>query len=719
MIQLLLIIAAALMTSGNPPPVAPVRPVTDDYFGTKIVDPYRYMENLDDPSVKAWITAQAQYTRNTLDKIPGRAALLSEITKYGNAAPAAVGDAYRGQGDRYFYMKTLPQENLAKLYLRQGLAGPETLLVDTDKFKGPHGEPAAINSYVPSHDGKYVAFVVSLAGHEIGSLHVLDTAAGTEIGQPIDRVWDGEVSWRPDNQSFFFTRLQKLAKNASPLETEENSITYLHVLGQSADADVPVFGAGVNQGIDLDPIDGPAVVASPDSDYALAEVARGSQNEIYLYAAPLASVGHPGAIWTKICDPDADVTDDELHGDDLYLLTHHDASRFKIIKTSISHPDLAGAQIIVPEGPGVVQSMIAAADALYVKELDGAISRVIRVPYNSPAQNVKLPLDGSVEICASEPDLPGFIFAEESWIRGKQIYQYDPSTDQVQNTGLRPAGPFDQPDYLVSEEVEVPSYDAAPVPLSIIHRKDSPLDGNRPTFIFAYGAYGITMDPQFGVRFLPWLKRGGVMAIAHVRGGGEKGEDWHLAGYKLTKPNSWRDLIACAQYLIDQKYTSPKRLGIWGGSAGGITIGRAITERPDLFAAAIPAVGVMNTVRAELSPNGPPNISEFGSAQTFEGFEDLYAMDSYLHVRDGVPYPAVMIETGLQDPRVIPWQPMKFAARLQAATSSDKPVLLRVDTANGHGIGESKKQHDEELADMMSFFLWQFGEPGFQPPTAP
>jgi prolyl oligopeptidase len=263
----------------------------------------------------------------------------------------------------------------------------------------------------------------------------------------------------------------------------------------------------------------------------------------------------------------------------------------------------------------------------------------------------------------------------------------------------------------------VKSYDGTLVPLSLVHRRGLALEGHHPTLLMGYGAYGISIDPPIPL-LAPqaWLERGGVLAVAHVRGGGECGEDWHRAGMKLTKPNTWRDFLACAEYLIDRKYTSPQYLGGLGASAGGITIGRAITERPELFAAAISLVGCSNPLRGELSPTGPANIPEFGTATTQTGFEDLYRMDSYHQVRDGVSYPAVVLTTGANDPRVPVWEAGKMAARLRAATAAGKPVLLRVEYEGGHAsIGSTKTQRHEEAADIMSFLLWQFGAPGFQP----
>jgi prolyl oligopeptidase len=302
-----------------------------------------------------------------------------------------------------------------------------------------------------------------------------------------------------------------------------------------------------------------------------------------------------------------------------------------------------------------------------------------------------------------------------SWARALRISAYDPQTRRIDDTKLQPLGPNDDPADITSEEVKVKSWDGVMVPLSIVYKRGLKMDGSNPALMRGYGAYGITLDPSFNPMFLAWLERGGVYAVAHPRGGGDYGDDWHLWGQKLTKPNTWRDFIACAEYLISHQFTSAAKLAGEGTSAGGITIGRSFAERPDLFAAALDRVGVSNALRAEFSPNGPPNIPEFGSVKTQWGFEDLYAMDAYVHVRNGVRYPAVLLTTGYNDPRVPSWQAGKMAARLQAATASGKPVLLRVEYAAGHGMGSTKTQIEDEFADEWSFLLWQFGVPGYQP----
>jgi prolyl oligopeptidase len=315
---------------------------------------------------------------------------------------------------------------------------------------------------------------------------------------------------------------------------------------------------------------------------------------------------------------------------------------------------------------------------------------------------------------AASLTVPGPVIKMTSWTKPGDYYRYNPATASAVATGLEPENAIDPKDF-VSEEQKAPAPDGTLIPLSIIYKKGTKLDGSNPTALIGYGAYGEVWKPGFGRRYSVWIERGGILAVAHVRGGGEFGEAWHLAGQKLNKPNTWRDFIASAQYLIDHKYTSMPKLGIWSQSAGGILIGRSITERPDLFAAAVDGVPSSDTVREETSANGPPNIPEFGSVATEDGFKGLLEMSSYAHVKAGTKYPAMMVTAGVNDPRVDPWQGAKMAARLQAATASGKPVLLRVNYDAGHGITDTVAQQVSDWTDIFTFFLWQFGEKDFQP----
>jgi prolyl oligopeptidase len=293
-------------------------------------------------------------------------------------------------------------------------------------------------------------------------------------------------------------------------------------------------------------------------------------------------------------------------------------------------------------------------------------------------------------------------------------YSFDPATAVARDTALVPPWTLDTSAYEVNE-VKIKARDGTAIPLSIIHRRGLVKDGRHPTWLTGYGAYGISRTPHFTPGWLALLERGGVVAVAHVRGGGEFGEDWHNAGKQATKPNTYRDLIDCAEYLITERYTAASELAIQGGSAGGITVGMAMTERPELFRVVLSDVGDSNALRAEYETDGDANALEYGSAKNPDGFRALLAVDAVQHVKEGVAYPAVLLTTGINDPRVAPWMPGKMAARLQAANRGGRPVLLRVDYDAGHGFGSTRTQRDELLADQLAFMLWQTGDPDFQP----
>jgi len=707
-----------------PPPIAPIRPVTDDYFRTKIADPYRYMENLQDPEVQAWMKAQNDYTRAVLDRIPGRRKLLDRIIETDLSGAAVVSDVRRLPGDLYFYTKLVATKSVPELYLRRGLDGAERLVIDPEgiALATPENQRKgknAIQYFMPSPDGKLVAVGIAPGSSEEDvEIHVFDVGTGRETGDVIlgsPCVEGLPPNWLPDSHSFVYGRPQKLAPGAPIAEGRQKFRSYLHVLGTDSKKDSAVFGYGVVPSIDVDPSLIASVMTTPGSRYALGVLNGSVTPNSAFYVAAVDSIGKMNPAWRKVADLSDGVTSIAIHGDDLYLLTYQNAPRYKIVRTDAQKTDLASAQTVVPPGEAVVTTIFAAQDALYATLLDGGVGRLLRIPYDSSpkVERVALPFDGSVSLESSDPRLSGALLDMTSWTRAKQIYAYDFRAKQVSNTKLQPSGPYDNPD-LDSLEVKVPSYDGTLVPLSIIRPRGLKLDGSSPLLLYGYGAYGASIDPFFQGWMLPWAERGGIYAICHVRGGGEFGEEWHLAGKGPNKPNTWRDFIACAEYLISHEYTSPARLAGQAGSAGGVLIGRAITERPDLFAAAIDEVGDSDLLRSETTANGETNIPEYGSTKTEGGFQALYAMSPYHHIRDHTPYPAVMLDTGINDPNVPPWMSAKMAARLQAATTSGKPILLRVDYAAGHG-SYSKKQLDEWIADEESFLLWQFGVTEFQP----
>ena len=691
------------------PPAAAVRPVVDTYFGQQVTDDYRWMETPDSPELATWMKAQADYTRSQLDALKTRAELAARIHDLDVKSGDRIWNV-QTWGGRWFYMKRPAGMEMGKLYVRDDLSKPERLLVDPEALASD-AKHFALDWFAPSLDGSKVAYGVSPSGSEDSVLHVLETATGKDLKDSITRSQFGSVAWI-DGKSFFHVRLQKLAPGAAPTDKYKNATSYLHVLGTDPDADPAILGAGVTPAVPVSETEIGIVLFTPGAPrWVFGLVADGVRNEQTLYVAPRAKLAGAKTPWTKLFDKMTDdVTSFDARGDDIYFLTHKDALRFKIQRASLAHPDVAHAQTIVPESNVVLRSLGVAKDGLYVQVLDAGIGRVERVPFaGGKVETLPLPLQGSIDGFFTHFERPGAVITAESWTTSRRALAWDGKTRSFADTKLVAPSPVEAEfASVVAEEVTVPSTDGASVPLSIVAPKGLAKDGSHPTWLDGYGAYGITNDPGFAPTHLAWFERGGVNATCHVRGGGENGEGWHRSGMLLQKQHTIDDFLACARYLVDQKYTSPGKLAGEGTSAGGILIGGAITQRPDLFGAAIIRVGVSNVLRFEQTLN-VLNVPEFGSVKTEEGFRALFGADAYSHVKDGTPYPAVLLTTGATDPRVAPWQVTKMAARLQAATSSKKPVLLRVDYDAGHGMGSTASQRDAELADEYAFLLAQLG----------
>ena len=699
------------------PPVAPDREVVDTHFGVRVRDSYRYMEDLANPEVQTWLKGQADFTRSILDRIPGREGLRSRVEQLRNAATARVGDV-RMNGAWVYSLKQLAGDNTPKLYVREDLHGKDRLLVDPESLSAPDGTHSSISYYAPSPDNKYLAFGIASGGSENTVLHVLDLTRGKETGDIIDRAELGGPGWTEDHR-LFYTRLQKLEPGASPQGRYLNARAYVHTLGTDPDRDTALLGSGASPSPVLGPTTYPFVGTATGCPWLFGVVLNGVQKEWTIYLAPVRSLqgGSPG--WRKVVDASDGVLKFTGHGDDLFLLTHRGASNGKILKLSLADPQMENARELLPASKGVITDLAAAQDALYVVRSKGGASELLRLSYapGASVETLKLPFVCDVSGLMADEHAAGVAFIASAWTRVGGIFAYDPRLKRVLDIGLQPQGPFDSPGNLVAEEVMVKANDGVLVPMSIVHRRGLKRDGNNPLILDGYGSYGIPQTPGLDLSSLAWYERGGIIAVAHVRGGGEYGEDWHLAGSRSKKPNTWRDGIACAEWLIAHRYTSAAKLAIQGSSAGGIFVGRAITERPDLFAAAIDASPLSDMIRFESSAGGAQNVPEFGSITTGDGFRSLFEMSPYHQVVDSTRYPAVLLITGINDPRVAPWQAAKMAARLQAATSSGKPILLRIDYDGGHGFGSTKKQLAEQHADMMAFLLWQLGAKGFGLPS--
>ncbi|MGB6431014.1 MAG: prolyl oligopeptidase family serine peptidase [Candidatus Acidiferrales bacterium] len=708
-----IIAVAALAQSSNQsgPPPTPRHDVTEAFFGQTVTDPYRWLENWHDADVAAWFKAQNDYTRAALAAIPGREKFLARVKEL-DTENTGVRSA-QVWGGKIFYLKTAAGANNAKLFVEDSAGSPERLLIDPEQLT-KDGVHYSIDYFAPSLDGALVAYGISPGGSEESVIHVLETATGKQLADAIDRCRFGGVQWLPGDKSFLYNRLQKLTPDMPSTAFEQRSRVYLHELGQDPDSDRFVFGYGYSDDLKIADVDLSFGLFSPASPYIFGIVAHGTQREQTAHYVPLDELNSPAIKWKKLFDVEDDVVNFDVHHDDVYLISHKRSPRYDVVRASLKSPDLEHAPVVVPASESVILEADVATDGIYIRDLDGGIGRIRRLSYDGRIESIPVAEGQSVTDISVTPSEAGALIHVASWTTSPKWLAYDAQRKTSSDTGIQPPSPIDTSAF-ESVEVKAKSADGTMVPLSIIRAKNIVLDGTHPTHLVGYGAYGISMDPAFAPYRVAWLERGGVIAVAHVRGGGEYGQEWYHAGYKLTKQHTIDDFIACAQYLIKNKYTSPAHLSGEGTSAGGILIGGAITQRPDLFAGALIRVGLSDALRAEFTPNGPPNIAEFGTVTDPDGFKGLYAMDAYQHVKDGVAYPGVLLTAGINDPRVDPSQPAKMTARLQAATSSHRPILLRVNYDAGHGFGSTRAQNDLEYADEMSFLLWQDGDPEFQP----
>ncbi len=687
-------------------PAAPVKPVTETFFGKAVTDNYRYMEALD-PATLAWMKEQGVYTRSVFDAIAPRAALEKRVADF--TASFGFVQGYAAFGGRAFYEERIPGSDNFDLMVKD--AQGTRKIVDIAALRTAHGgKPYAINYFLPSPDGAKVGVGISEGGSEDASLFVYDAATGTQIAGPVDRAQFGATAWSEDSNILYFIRLKPLKPGDPEIEKyRDATLNSWDLKGEP----VAILGASVGHGPTFKPDETPALTLQPGAPLAAALNINGVQNEIAVWLAPAGQANDPNVDWKPFVARSDNVTGLDMRGEEIFLLSHQHAPTFKVLALKAGEPLSAAATLVAPEPDRVIDSVHAAADALYVLARKGAYSQLLRIPAGTThVDEIPLPFKGHIAEAFADPRVPGITIQLQSFVVPPTELAYDPKSGAFSDLklGVTPAN-FDPGRYIVAD-LQARAHDGVMVPLSLVQPKGA--KGPQITLIQAYGSYGISQLADFSPRAVSFLEEGGTFASCHVRGGGELGEVWRLGGKDANKPNTWRDLIACAEDLIARGVTSKKKLFIFGGSAGGITMGRAMTERPDLFAGVIDAVPAANTLRAEFSPNGPSNIPEFGTVTTEQGFKNLFEMDTIQHVRGRVQYPAVLITTGLNDPRVAPWEPAKLAAALQASGTA-RPVLLRIDAEAGHGIGSTKTQNDNLYADIYAFMFWRAGLPQWRP----
>jgi len=689
------------------PPKAPSQPVTETFFGKEVTDRYRNLENLQDTAVINWYKAQAAYTETQLNKLPIRETIYTELKELDeklsyriNVRPGLI-PAYRG--DDIFYVKTLADEQVGKFYCKPR-KGNDILIFDPNE-NNHSGILNLISGFEVNNDGSKIAVIITQQGNEVGHLLVIDRQQ-KKIIDSVERVWD-TPSWI-DKETFFYFQLP--SADVTNRGFLSNNQAKKHVVGTNAAADPVILSYEKNPDIVPDSSHFPIVtIPHKNASYIMGHIAGSEQfNDVYLSRLNSNNL----LKWYPFIRKEDQIIFWVLQGDKAFGVSVKDNKKGRILLTSAADPDWSKAKIIADATKGVISRLVPPAvtkDYLYYVESYGVEQNLYRINLDDfKKQQIKLPIaETAFPFSMSPTESVVKIFAT-SRIRPGVIYGFDEKKGSIVEPGLSTAPRVAGFDNIEIETAYVPSHDGVKVPLTIIKPKGIKKDGSHCLVVYGYGNYGFVEPPIFDPGLSIMAKHDMIKAIAHVRGGGELGEEWRLGGFKATKSNTWKDAIACAEWLVKEGYTQPSKMAVMGASAGGILAGRAMTERPDLFAVAIPQVGVLNTLRFEFTPNGPNHIPEFGTIENEDDFKNLYAMDSYAHIEEGVKYPATLVTGGLNDPRVILWQPGKFAARLQQATASAKPVLFRLDMQGGHGgFSKAKDQTLHEQADILSFILWQ------------
>ena len=695
MVRTALLVASCTIVFAQLPPT-PKKPVTDVYNGVSVTDDYRWLEDYSDPNVRAWADAENRYARKYLDALPGRDKIYDELKQL-YSKPSPVYFTLRPQSGLLFAMKRQPPKEQPLLVTLKSADDPqsERVLVDPTVLD-PSGE-TSIDFYVPSLDAKLVAVSMSKAGSESGDVHVFDVSSGKQVDTVIPRVnggtAGGSLAWSSDGSGFFYTRYPR-AGERPPADLAFFQQVYFHRLGTDTKQDTYSLGKEFPRIAEIE------LQSSADGRTTIATMANGDGGDYAHYIRGADGLWHQFA---RLSDQISQIR----FGKDgnFYMLSRLNAPRGKILKVSAQNPDVAAAQTVVPEGKLSIETFLPTGNALYVQDQAGGPSQIRIFDLGGIAQGLVpiLPVSAVTEMVQFTDG--SLLFDNTSFVDAPAWYRFDPASKKATRTALYENGAADFSDAEVVRVFAI-SKDGTRVPLNIIRRKGTKLDGKNPALLTGYGGYNVNITPTYSLNRRPLLDHGFVIAVANLRGGAEYGEGWHRAGMLAKKQNVFDDFAACAKYLIDHKYTSPAKLGIEGGSNGGLLMGAALTQHPDLFGAVVSHVGIYDMLRLELQPNGAFNVTEYGTVKEPEMFKALYAYSPYHHVVDGANYPGVLFLTGDNDPRVDPLNSRKMIARLQAA-GTKRPVLLRTSPNTGHSQGTSLSERLNQETDVLSFLFDQ------------
>ena len=683
--------------SSSAPPHTEAKPVIDMFHGTKVLDNYRWLENGNSPETQKWVEQEMSYTRGMLDRLAGRDAIhkrLTELLSIGSVTQPVIA------GRHYFYTRREGMQNQPILYVREGLNGPDRVLVDANQLAADG--TIALDWFQPSENGKYVAYGTSPSGSEMSTLHIIETKTGTVLPDTIERTRAASIAWTPDNTGFYYTRYPKKGDVPAGQEMYNRHVFY-HELGDDPDQDdKPIFGEG------RDAEDWPSVNLSNDGRWLLINVSQGwTRSELFLMDVK------KGTPPTRITTGKNFLYGGEVYNDKLYVTTNEDAPRYRVFVADAGNYDREAWKELIPQADAVLQGTAVFGGKLFAQYEQNASSQLKLFDLDGKKlSDLPLPAIGTVFGSGGRWDHDELFYGFQSFTFAPSIYRYD-LRDGSTTLWTKVDSPSIDPAAFEVNQEWFQSKDGTRVPMFVVHKKGIPKNGKNPTLLTAYGGFNVSLTPSFSRTAYLWMEHGGVFAVANLRGGAEFGEDWHRAGMLDKKQNVFDDMIAAAEHLIAEKYTDKNHLAIQGGSNGGLLMGAMMTQRPDLFRAVVCQVPLLDMLHYQDFQIAKLWIPEYGTSENAEQFKWIYAYSPYHHVKPGTEYPAILFMTADTDTRVDPMHAKKMAALMQAeaknGASKTRPILLRIESKAGHGAGKPVTKQIEEFTDVYSFLFWQMG----------
>jgi prolyl oligopeptidase len=663
----------------------------DNYHGADVADPYRWLEDdvRENPAVSEWVASQNEITFAYLNDIPEKEVIEQRLTQLWDYEKFGLPQK---EGGRYFYEYNDGLKNQELIYIQSNLEAEPELLVDPNTWSDDG--TVALASYFPSPDGRHLAYLVQDGGSDWRIAQVMNIETREVLDDRLEWLKFTGLSWAKDGSGFYYSRYPATESEEKFQSLNLNQAVYFHQIGTDQASDELVYMSPDH------PDWGFGATVTDDGAYLVITIWKGTDNR---YQVVYKDLNDPAAEPVTLIEGfDHDYTLIGSIGSELYFRTNNQAPKNRLIAIDVNQGQAENWREIVPQEEDVLSGVSLVGGKVIAEYMKDAWSVVkIYELDGSPAGTVDLPGIGTASGFAGRVDDPETFFAYSSFDSPGTINRLDVSSGEV-TVFKKPDVAFDLDDFSV-RQVFFDSKDGTRVPMFIAHKKGIELDGNNPTLLYGYGGFNISITPSFSITRLAWMEMGGIYAIANLRGGGEYGEEWHKAGTKLHKQNVFDDFIAAAEYLVAERYTSPEKLAIFGGSNGGLLVGAVTNQRPDLFAAAIPAVGVMDMLRFHEFTAGRFWVDDYGSSENPEEFKALFAYSPYHNIRQGVAYPAVMVTTADTDDRVVPGHSFKYTAALQQAQGGDAPVLIRVETRAGHGAGVPTEKVIEAYADRWAF----------------